>query len=86
MSNTLMLLGFVVFVILLVAGLVWRRARSTFLYCPVREQIVEMKGEQCLATDGDQGVVGSIWDCQRQCLDEPEVRAAMRDDASGKRG
>jgi hypothetical protein len=74
MANTLMVLGLILFVVLLVAGLVWRR-RSATVFCPVWERMVEIKGERCLAReDGRFVVVGSIWECPRRCLDQPEAK------------
>lgn len=84
MINALMVLGFVILAALLIGVVIRRWPRSTTIFCPLREQIVEMKGGKCLARD-DRGfvVAGSIWDCQRPCLDRPGGQTATATRASG---
>jgi hypothetical protein len=76
MIDALMVLGLVIFGALLIAGVIWGRAKSAIIFCPVREQVVEMKDEKCFTHEGDRSVlIGSIWECQRPCLDQPEVKS-----------
>ncbi len=52
---------------LLAVALGSRRRGAVKLYCPVNETVVEVEGNRCVACD-DGRLVGSIWDCQRECL------------------
>ena len=82
MIDTLMVLGFVIFVVLIAVAAL-RRPRSTILFCPRWEQMVEMKGGKCVAVDGDRfAIADSVWNCPRPCLYQAEVRASL---AKGRR-
>lgn len=67
-------LAAIVLTALVIAGVIRRRPRSATIFCPLRGEVVEVKGGRCLAQD-DGRLVGSIWDCQRECLAQPEVKA-----------
>lgn len=45
------------------------RTRSVTIFCPVRGEVVDVRGDRCFAKD-DGRIVGSAWDCQRECLDQ----------------
>ena len=62
------------------AALWWARAQpvqgaaDATIFCPRHETVVRVVGDRCMAVDGD-GCVGSIWDCQRECMPQAPAQA-----------
>jgi hypothetical protein len=47
------------------------------VFCPSRGRMAEIRGDRCHAED-DSGVVGSPWECQRECLLPGEAEVARQ--------
>ena len=49
-------------------------AADATIFCPRYETVVQVVGDRCMTVDGE-GCVGSIWDCQRECMPQAPTQA-----------